>query len=128
MHVYLSHARRHGHAVATVRMHAHAWVPCEAALCAHCPTSLSIPGQSQSMPVLNQYARGSMVGFAVIDKERFWLLVTDTGAQREVMKLSGIKDVDAELQCEGMICMDKIKTSIQDFQCQVEHSQGVENH
>ena len=28
------HARRHDYAVATVSMHAHAWVLCEAALCA----------------------------------------------------------------------------------------------
>ena len=43
LHVYLNHARRHDHAVATASMQAHAWDLCEAALCAHCTTSLSIP-------------------------------------------------------------------------------------
>ena len=43
LHVLLSHARRHDHAVATVSMHGYAWVPCEAALCSHCPKTLSMP-------------------------------------------------------------------------------------
>ena len=82
------------------------------------------------MPVLNQkHATHCWVHFYCYEWVSLWFIHADSlklGVVEVVEMLSRrcIEDVDVEVQCEGMIRMDKRKTKISDSECQVEQSQG----
>ena len=56
----------HEHAVAAVRMHAHAWGLRETALCAHCPTPLSRPFLVPEHNSIKSIACNPLLGFLVL--------------------------------------------------------------
>ena len=105
-------------------MHAHAWVPCEAALCAPRSACKLIAQHALSVtehPRTKSTDMRAIVGFDFIIANVFGYgvlmrtLLAGIDEDVEMLSRRYVEDVDVEVQCEGIIRTDKIKTKLSSF-------------
>ena len=94
-------------------------------MCAHCPTSLSMPAPRTSA-LIQQLV---IYWFAHVDIYWVWLLISDEAALLKLMCVQMlsrryIEDVIAEVQYDTFFF---VRTRCKDAKCLVNHSQDLDN-